>query len=323
MSTEEGAPSITSSIVRPSSSSSVSTCRIVMEGGGISPENVIHVINPSSLGSLSSVVNAVSSTAAGGMSGLHTITIAPGSFPIPVNFASNLQVMCRCVMNCHVSLLQGMWKFRAGSLLKWCFVLEKNGIGGGKEMKVTAFKCCGKCLDVSVWQKLNFTIFHQNNLCYIFPCIDSHLTIFSIFTMEIDQNIFQASTSTTSTNGSSGQQILMAPPELAAKLKEGALPTQVIQVPNANLASIDWAVKLKVSSSLKWAWEPVLLQSGSVLMEVVAKRNMVSFLDYSWGCLCRCVTWSGVVFFSLRVMWQTHICSSHECLKMIPYYSAY
>lgn len=129
MSTEEGAPSITSSIVRPSSSSSVSTCRIVMEGGGISPENVIHVINPSSLGSLSSVVNAVSSTAAGGMSGLHTITIAPGSFPIPVNFASNLQ----------------------------------------------------------------------------------------------------ASTSTTSTNGSSGQQILMAPPELAAKLKEGALPTQVIQ----------------------------------------------------------------------------------------------
>lgn len=67
--------------------------------------------------------------------------------------------------------------------------------------------------------------------------------------MEIDQNIFQASTSTTSTNGSSGQQILMAPPELAAKLKEGALPTQVIQVPNANLASIDWAVKLKVSLS--------------------------------------------------------------------------
>lgn len=46
------------------------------------------------------------------------------------------------------------------------------------------------------------------------------------------------------TNG--GQQVLMAPPELAAKLKEGALPTQVIQVPNANLASIDWAVKLKV-----------------------------------------------------------------------------
>ena len=41
----------------------------------------------------------------------------------------------------------------------------------------------------------------------------------------------------------------MAPPELAAKLKEGALPTQVIQVPNANLASIDWAVKLKVSLS--------------------------------------------------------------------------
>ncbi|XP_052680756.1 orphan steroid hormone receptor 2-like isoform X2 [Crassostrea angulata] len=129
MSTEEGAPGITSSIVSPSSSSSVSTSRVIMEGGGISPENVIHVINPSSLGSLSSVVNAVSSTAAGGMSGLHTITIAPGSFPIPVNFASNLQ----------------------------------------------------------------------------------------------------ASTSTASTNGSSGQQILMAPPELAAKLKEGALPTQVIQ----------------------------------------------------------------------------------------------
>ena len=41
----------------------------------------------------------------------------------------------------------------------------------------------------------------------------------------------------------------MAPPELAAKLKEGALPTQVIQVPNANLASIDWAVKLKVRLS--------------------------------------------------------------------------
>ncbi|XP_052680757.1 orphan steroid hormone receptor 2-like isoform X3 [Crassostrea angulata] len=91
MSTEEGAPGITSSIVSPSSSSSVSTSRVIMEGGGISPENVIHVINPSSLGSLSSVVNAVSSTAAGGMSGLHTITIAPGSFPIPVNFASNLQ----------------------------------------------------------------------------------------------------------------------------------------------------------------------------------------------------------------------------------------
>lgn len=145
MSTEEGASSITSSVVSPSSSSSVSTSRIIMEGGGISPENVIHVINPSSLGSLSSVVNAVASTAAGGMSGLHTITIAPGSFPIPVNFASSLQ----------------------------------------------------------------------------------------------------ASTSTASTNGSSGQQILMAPPELAAKLKEGALPTQVIQVPNANLASIDWAVKLK------------------------------------------------------------------------------
>ncbi|XP_062584776.1 orphan steroid hormone receptor 2-like [Saccostrea cucullata] len=143
MSSEEGTHSVTSSVVSPSTSSSVSTGRIInMEGGGISPENVIHVINPSSLGSLSSVVNASSSSTAG-VSGLHTITIAPGSFPIPVNFASNLQP------------------------------------------------------------------------------------------------------STSSVNNNGGQQILMAPPELAAKLKEGALPTQVIQVPNANLASIDWAVKLK------------------------------------------------------------------------------
>ncbi|XP_056001229.1 orphan steroid hormone receptor 2-like isoform X2 [Ostrea edulis] len=143
MSSEEGTPGVTSSVVSPSTASSVSSNRfITMDGSGISPENVIHVINPSSLGSLSSVVNSSSSSSAG-VSGLHTITIAPGSFPIPVNFASNLQ----------------------------------------------------------------------------------------------------ASTSNMNTNG--GQQVLMAPPELAAKLKEGALPTQVIQVPNANLASIDWAVKLK------------------------------------------------------------------------------
>ncbi|XP_061195473.1 orphan steroid hormone receptor 2-like isoform X1 [Saccostrea echinata] len=143
MSSEEGTQGVTSSVVSPSTASSVSAGRIInMEGGGISPENVIHVINPSSLGSLSSVVNASSSSTAG-VSGLHTITIAPGSFPIPVNFASNLQP------------------------------------------------------------------------------------------------------STSSVNNNGGQQILMAPPELAAKLKEGALPTQVIQVPNANLASIDWAVKLK------------------------------------------------------------------------------
>lgn len=137
MSTEEGAPGITSSIVSPSSSSSVSTSRVIMEGGGISPENVIHVINPSSLGSLSSVVNAVSSTAAGGMSGLHTITIAPGSFPIPVNFASNLQVnVFRCVMCHHISLyyIKCIRKFRARRSLyhKLCFVLEKKweSIGG-------------------------------------------------------------------------------------------------------------------------------------------------------------------------------------------------
>lgn len=137
MSTEEGALSITSSIVSPSTSSSVSTSRVIMEGGGISPENVIHVINPSSLGSLSSVVNAVSSTAAGGMSGLHTITIAPGSFPIPVNFASNLQVnVFRCVMCHHISLyyIKCIRKFRARRSLyyKLCFVLEKKweSIGG-------------------------------------------------------------------------------------------------------------------------------------------------------------------------------------------------
>nr|XP_022298307.1 orphan steroid hormone receptor 2-like isoform X1 [Crassostrea virginica]XP_022298308.1 orphan steroid hormone receptor 2-like isoform X1 [Crassostrea virginica]XP_022298309.1 orphan steroid hormone receptor 2-like isoform X1 [Crassostrea virginica] len=145
MSAAEGTSSVSSSVVSPaSSSSSVSAGRVIMEGGGISPENVIHVINPSSLGSLSSVVSAASSSS--GVSGLHTITIAPGSFPIPVNFASNLQASTS----------------------------STNGSGGG-----------------------------------------------------------------------GGQQILMAPPELAAKLKEGALPTQVIQVPNANLASIDWAVKLK------------------------------------------------------------------------------
>lgn len=136
MSTEEGAPGITSSIVSPSSSSSVSTSRVIMEGGGISPENVIHVINPSSLGSLSSVVNAVSSTAAGGMSGLHTITIAPGSFPIPVNFASNLQVnVFRCVMCHHISLyyIECIRKFRARrSLYYKLIVLEKKweSIGG-------------------------------------------------------------------------------------------------------------------------------------------------------------------------------------------------
>lgn len=132
MSTEEGAPGITSSIVSPSSSSSVSTSRVIMEGGGISPENVIHVINPSSLGSLSSVVNAVSSTAAGGMSGLHTITIAPGSFPIPVNFASNLQVnVFRRVMCHHISLyyIEGIRKFRPRRSLyyKLCYVLKKKG----------------------------------------------------------------------------------------------------------------------------------------------------------------------------------------------------
>lgn len=136
MSTEEGAPDITSSIVSPSSSSSVSTSRVIMEGGGISPENVIHVINPSSLGSLSSVVNAVSSTAAGGMSGLHTITIAPGSFPIPVNFASNLQVnVFRCVMCHHISLyyIECIRKFRARrSLYYKLIVLGKKweSIGG-------------------------------------------------------------------------------------------------------------------------------------------------------------------------------------------------
>ena len=54
----------------------------------------------------------------------------------------------------------------------------------------------------------------------------------------------------------------MAPPELAAKLKEGALPTQVIQVPNANLASIDWAVKLKVRLSIHGTQHPASLSGG-------------------------------------------------------------
>lgn len=129
MSTEEGAPDITSSIVSPSSSSSVSTSRIIMEGGGISPENVIHVINPSSLGSLSSVVNAVSSTAAGGMSGLHTITIAPGSFPIPVNFASNLQVMCLGVL-CAITYLS--------------IALKAYGISGQEEVCIINYALCCK-----------------------------------------------------------------------------------------------------------------------------------------------------------------------------------
>ncbi|XP_067684972.1 orphan steroid hormone receptor 2-like isoform X5 [Haliotis asinina] len=37
----------------------------------------------------------------------------------------------------------------------------------------------------------------------------------------------------------------MAPADLAAKLKDGSLPTQVVQVPAGSLTTVDWAAKLK------------------------------------------------------------------------------
>ncbi|XP_050414613.1 orphan steroid hormone receptor 2 [Patella vulgata] len=47
------------------------------------------------------------------------------------------------------------------------------------------------------------------------------------------------------TNASPVVVSTMNPTDLAARLKEGALPTQVVQVPAGSLSSIDWASKLK------------------------------------------------------------------------------
>jgi hypothetical protein len=57
-----------------------------MEGG--LGDNIIHVINPASLGSLASVTT--SATNSGLPANMQTITIQPGTFPIPINLAQQM-----------------------------------------------------------------------------------------------------------------------------------------------------------------------------------------------------------------------------------------
>ncbi|CAC5376483.1 Nuclear receptor subfamily 2 group F member 1-A,COUP transcription factor 1,Nuclear hormone receptor HR78,Nuclear receptor subfamily 2 group F member 5,Retinoic acid receptor RXR-alpha-A,COUP transcription factor 2,Protein ultraspiracle homolog,Retinoic acid receptor RXR-gamma-B,Retinoic acid receptor RXR-alpha-B,Steroid receptor seven-up, isoforms B/C,Nuclear receptor subfamily 2 group C member 2,Nuclear receptor subfamily 2 group F member 1-B,Retinoic acid receptor RXR-gamma-A,Retinoic acid receptor RXR- len=58
-----------------------------MEGGGIG-ENIIHVINPASLGSLSGATSVANSALQA--ANMQTITIQPGTFPIPISIAQQM-----------------------------------------------------------------------------------------------------------------------------------------------------------------------------------------------------------------------------------------
>ncbi|VDI70513.1 testicular receptor 4 [Mytilus galloprovincialis] len=58
-----------------------------MEGGGLG-ENIIHVINPASLGSLSGATTVANSALQAG--NMQTITIQPGTFPIPISIAQQM-----------------------------------------------------------------------------------------------------------------------------------------------------------------------------------------------------------------------------------------
>lgn len=82
---DEGTASITSPGVQ--SAATISPARFFTMEGGLG-DNIIHVINPASLGSLASV------TSSGANSGLtanmQTITIQPGTFPIPINLAQQM-----------------------------------------------------------------------------------------------------------------------------------------------------------------------------------------------------------------------------------------
>ena len=76
---DEGSASLTSPGV--TNASTINPHRFfTMEGG----DNIIHVINPATIGSLA---NATNTTSAANM---QTITIQPGTFPIPINLAQQM-----------------------------------------------------------------------------------------------------------------------------------------------------------------------------------------------------------------------------------------
>ncbi|XP_052078939.1 orphan steroid hormone receptor 2-like [Mytilus californianus] len=80
---EEGNSSLTSP-----SAGAVNPARFfTMEGGGIG-ENIIHVINPASLGSLSGATSVANSALQA--ANMQTITIQPGTFPIPISIAQQM-----------------------------------------------------------------------------------------------------------------------------------------------------------------------------------------------------------------------------------------
>jgi hypothetical protein len=82
MSRDEGSTSITSPGV--SNATTINPARFFTMEGGLG-DNIIHVINPASLGSLASVTT--SATNSGLPANMQTITIQPGTFPIPINLA--------------------------------------------------------------------------------------------------------------------------------------------------------------------------------------------------------------------------------------------
>lgn len=80
---EEGNSSLTSP-----SAGAVNPARFfTMEGGGLG-ENIIHVINPASLGSLSGATSVANSALQA--ANMQTITIQPGTFPIPISIAQQM-----------------------------------------------------------------------------------------------------------------------------------------------------------------------------------------------------------------------------------------
>ncbi|KAK3103035.1 hypothetical protein FSP39_015933 [Pinctada imbricata] len=97
MSSEEGTQnlnSVATTVISPTSANLTSSNRIFtmpVDANTIPPENVIHVINPSQLpvGSLTSVASTSPSNTAT-IQSLQTITLAPGAFPIPINFSPQL-----------------------------------------------------------------------------------------------------------------------------------------------------------------------------------------------------------------------------------------
>jgi len=85
MSRDEGSTTITSPGV--SNATTINPARFFTMEGGLG-DNIIHVINPASLGSLASVTT--SATNSGLPANMQTITIQPGTFPIPINLAQQM-----------------------------------------------------------------------------------------------------------------------------------------------------------------------------------------------------------------------------------------